>query len=342
MQWLIRPTICALLCGLLAYLPLQQSDKQKPVTSDDEPIKLHATLVQVPVIVKETGGRYLTDLRQDEFAIYEDGVKRDVAFFGTVEEPFNVALLLDSSGSTAEQLEYIKAAALAFLDYLRPQDKVMIIEFNDSVRVLSELSSDREQLRRAIADIKSGEFTQVYEAVYTAVWEKLADVEGRKAVILFSDGIDNASSEIDQDETLDAVIESEDVIVYPIRYSTRADVERKLEKKFALPPPSQLKPDAKKSAPSYEAAMRELDRTYRQADEYLTQLAQLSGGVIERADRIGDLKAALGRIAEELRRQYLLGYYPPKEMNDKERRIRVTVSRTGAIVRARPGYKAAQ
>jgi len=347
MHWLVRPTICALMCVLLAQLPLQQADKQKPVSADDEAIKLHATLVQVPVIVKESGGRYLTDLRQDEFAIYEDGVKRDVAFFGTVEEPFNVALLLDSSGSTAEQLADIKAGAFAFLDYLRPQDKVMVIEFNDSVRVLSELTSDREQLRRAIADIKAGEYTQVYEAVYTAVWEKLDAVEGRKAVILFSDGIDNASSEIDQEDTLNAIVESEDVIVYPIRYSTRADVERKLEKRFALQPPSQQvpavhNPEPKKPGPSYEDAMRELDRTYRKADEYLEQLAQLSGGVIERADRASDLKAALGRIANELRRQYLLGYYPPKEMNDKERRIRVTVSRSGAIVRARPGYKAEQ
>ena len=197
MTWLARNAVFSLLFLLL----MQQTDKQKPTPSEDEPIKLRATLVQVPVIVKETGGRYLTDLKREEFSIYEDGVKRDVEFFGTVEEPFNVALLIDSSGSTVEQLEHIKNAALAFTENLRPQDKVMIVEFNDSVRILSELTGDRSQITRAISDIKPGEYTQVYEAVYTAVWERLEQIEGRKAVILFSDGIDTASSEISHAKT---------------------------------------------------------------------------------------------------------------------------------------------
>ncbi len=334
MTWLARNAVFSLLFLLL----LQQTDKQKPTPSEDEPIKLRATLVQVPVIVKEKGGRYLTDLKREEFAIYEDGVKRDVEFFGTVEEPFNVALLIDSSGSTVEQLEHIKNAALAFIENLRPQDKVMIVEFNDSVRILSELTGDRSQITRAISDIKPGEYTQVYEAVYTAVWERLEQIEGRKAVILFSDGIDTASSEISLEDTLDAIIESEDVIVYPIRYSTREDVERKLEKKFTI----QTASNNAKASEDRDKALRELDRIYREADDYLLEMARLSGGVIERADRLTDLKAAFGRITDELRRQYLLGYYPPDKKNDKDRRISVTVSRPGAVVRARPGYRVAQ
>src|ERR1044071_924208 len=334
MTWLARNAVFSLLCLLL----LQQTDKQKPTPSEDEPIKLRATLVQVPVIVKEKGGRYLTDLKREEFGIYEDGVKRDVEFFGTVEEPFNVALLIDSSGSTVEQLEHIKNAALAFLENLRPQDKVMIVEFNDSVSILSELTGDRSQITRAISDIKPGEYTQVYEAVYTAVWERLEQIEGRKAVILFSDGIDTASSEISLEDTLDAIIESEDVIIYPIRYSTREDVERKLEKKFTI----QMASNNPKSKEDHDKALRELDRSYREADEYLLEMARLSGGVVERADRLTDLKAAFGRITDELRRQYLLGYYPPDKKNDKDRRISVTVSRPGAVVRARPGYRVAQ
>jgi Ca-activated chloride channel family protein len=332
---LARQIVPLMICLLLAQNMSQQTDKQKPVPPEDEPIKLHTTLVQVPVIVKETGGRYLTDLKRDEFTIYEDGVKQNVEFFGTVEEPFNVALLLDSSGSTAEQLERIKTAALAFIENLRPQDKVMVLEFNDSVRILCELTGDRKRIERAIGDIKPGDFTQVYEAVYTAVWEKLSEIEGRKAVILFSDGIDTASSEISMEDTLDAVIESEDVIVYPIRYSTRGDVERKLEKKFTI----QMAANNQKANEDREKAMRELDRSYREADDYLFEMARLSGGVVERADQLTELKAAFVRIADELRRQYLLGYYPPNNKDDKERRISVKVSRSGAVVRARPGYR---
>src|SRR6185295_10487840 len=207
----------------------QKENKQSPAGRDDEPIKLGTTLVQVPVTVSEPGGRYITDLSKGDFSIFEDGVKQHIEFFGSVEQPFSVALLLDSSGSTAAQVEQIKSAALAFVSSMRSRDRAMVISFNDSVEVLCELTSDGETLRRAVASLKPGEFTQVFEAVYTAVWEKLQDVEGRKAVIVFTDGIDTASSEIAEEDTLDAVIESEDVIVYPIRYSTRLDVERKTE-----------------------------------------------------------------------------------------------------------------
>ncbi|HKP12327.1 MAG TPA: VWA domain-containing protein [Blastocatellia bacterium] len=338
MKWLARYSMLALAGLLLASPAFAQGDRPKQNPPDDEPIKLHTTLVQVPVVVKEKGGRYLTDLRKDDFIIYEDGARQTIEYFGTTEEPFNVALLLDSSGSTADQLQQIKSAALAFIDNLRPQDKVLLVEFNDSVRILSELTGDREQLRRAIADIRAGEYTQVYEAVYTAVWERLADIEGRKAVVLFTDGIDNASSEIVEEDTLDAVIESEDVIVYPIRFSTRADVEHRIERKLN----AERLTNPQKAEADHQKALRELDRAYRQADEYLDELARLSGGVVERADEVGDLKGALARIADELRKQYLLGYYPPNEKQITSRRITVKVSRPDAVVRARPGYKTTQ
>ncbi len=331
---------------LSASLFAQQQNKKQE--SDDEPIKLQTTLVQVPVIVKDRGERYVTDLKKQEFRLFENGVEQEITFFGTVEEPFNVALLIDSSGSTVEQLTHIKAAAAAFLDNLRPNDKVMVIEFNDSVSVLCELTNNRDTLNRAIERIQPGEYTQVYDAVYTAVWEKLEEVEGRKAVILFSDGIDNASTEIDDEDTFAAVTESEDVIIYPIRYSTRADVERKLEKKYAnlrLEAPNQATNaslNLVKKPPTFEEAMSDLDKTYRKADEYLDELARLSGGVVERADRLTDLQAAFGRIADELRKQYLIGYYPKDEKSASDRRIRVQVTRQDTKVRARPGYKVSQ
>lgn len=318
----------------------QQERSQKPVPQDDEPIKLNTTLVQVPAIVSERGGRYVSDMTRDEFAVFEDGVKQNIELFGSVEEPFSVVLLLDSSGSTEAALEQIKSAAMAFISNLRPHDRVMVVSFNDSVEVLCELTNDTAKLGAAVQAIKSGEFTQVYEAVYTAVWERLRDIPGRKAVIVFSDGFDTASSEIVLEDTLDAVIESEDIIVYPIRYATREDMERKMEARVraSLNSSGSAAADAK-----VEQSRREMDRAYRGADEYLQQLADMSGGIVERADKPGDLKAALGRIAEELRHQYLLGYYPTnKQKDDKTRKITVRVTRQGVTVRARPAYRLAQ
>ncbi|MEW6129122.1 MAG: VWA domain-containing protein [Acidobacteriota bacterium] len=317
-------------------------------SSDDEPVKLQTTLVQVPVIVKDRTERYLTDLKKSEFKLFENGIEQEVTFFGTVEEPFNVALLIDSSGSTVEKLNQIKAAASAFIETLRPHDRVMVMEFNDSVTIHAEMTGNRDALHQAISRIQPGEFTQVYEAVYTAVWERLANMKGRKAVILFSDGIDNASTELDEEDTFAAITESEDVIVYPIRYNTREDVEHKLELKYAnqvLLPEQARATTANltvKKPPTFEEALRDLDRTYRQADEYLYELARLSGGVVERADRLTDLQSAFGRIADELRKQYLIGYYPKDEKSEIDRRIVVKVTRPDARVRARPGYKVGQ
>jgi Ca-activated chloride channel family protein len=316
----------------------QDPQKAGRPLQEEEPIKLGTTLVQVPVVVSEPGGRYVTDMKRDEFDLYEDGVRQKIALFGSAEEPFNVALLLDSSGSTSEQLALIKAAAMAFINNLRPQDRVMVVSFNDSVQVLCELTGNRRTLASAVESIRSGEFTQVYEAVYTAVWERLHDLPGRKAVILFTDGIDTASSEISSEDTLDAVVESEDIIIYPIRYSTRGDVERKIEARLRA-----SATQGEEFAAALEKQQHELDRTYRSADEYLQQLADMSGGIVERADGLGDLETALGKIARELRQQYLLGYYPTNKSKDqKARKIHVDSVRPGVRVRARPEYRMSQ
>ena len=317
----------------LAVAPVAGQDSKQ--LEQDDAIKLETTLVQIPAVVRDKGGRYVLDLTRYDFEIYEDGQKKGVEFFGTIEEPFSVALVLDTSGLTASQLEFIKSSAIAFIDSLRPHDRVMVIGFNDSVEVKCEMTGNREVLYNAVRALNSGEYTQVYEAVYTAVWEKMGDIQGRKAVILFSDGIDTASSEIVAEDTLDAVIESEDVIMYAIRYNTRPDVERKLEKKVMG---GQFVADGKSI--SWDEKRRELDRAYKEADEYLDQLAQLSGGIVERADELTDLKSSFRRIADELRQQYLLGYYPTKrEKVDQDRKVDIHVTRPGLRVRTRPVYR---
>jgi Ca-activated chloride channel family protein len=305
--------------------------QQKEIQQDQEPIKLKSILVQVPVVVSDKGGRYITDLTVKDFQLYEGGKEQEISFFGSIEEPFSVALLLDSSGSTGEQLETIKEAAIAFIDSLRPLDRVMVISFNDSVQIQCEMTGDRDLLKRAVRAIRSGEYTQVFEAVYTAVWEKLAKLKGRKAVILFTDGIDTASSEIVEEDTLDAVIESEDVIIYPIRYGTRRDVE----KKVLL--------SGKYSSAQLQEKQEELNKAYKAADEYLYKLAEYSGGSLERADELGDLGKAFGKIANELRQQYVIGYYPNDlPESDNNRKIKIRVNKNGAKVRARPSYSLTQ
>lgn len=312
---------------------------QDPVEeATEEVVELETTLVEVPVVVSEPGGRYVTDLTETDFTIYENGEERTVAFFAAVDEPFNVALVLDTSGSTRDKLERIKTAAIAFVDQLRPDDRVAVVAFEDEVDVLVPLTGDRAQIRRAIGRLQTGEYTQVYEAVHTVSEDIFAGVEGRKAAILFTDGVDTASAIATFDNSLDEISRRQ-VIVYPIRYNTRPDVEERL----GITPH-----DPSETVTGYETrsrrvsdrddTRRELEKIYRVADAYLWELADQTGGVLHRADRLEDLPAAFAKIAAELRHQYMLGYYPPKEELGRERQITVTVSRPGLTVRARRGY----
>src|SRR5215203_463418 len=191
---------------------------------DIETVKTDTDLVTVPVIATDTGGLYITDLRQEDFSITEDGVPQEIAFFGKVAAPFHVVLMLDTSASTRDNLRQIQQAAVAFVEELQPADRVKVITFDDQVRDLNEFTSNRDALRRAIQGTKSGDGTKVYDAVEVAL-NSIRKIRGRKAIVIFTDGVDWYSDRASFDGTL-RWLDEEGVIVYPIRYDTRATTER--------------------------------------------------------------------------------------------------------------------
>jgi Ca-activated chloride channel homolog len=321
-----------------AGVPQDDPSRRQSVADDTaSAVELDATLVEVPVVVSEPGGRYVTDLREADFTLLEDGVPQKISVFASVEEPFDVALVLDCSGSTRDKLARIRDAASTFLGHLRPDDRVAVVTFDDEVRVLSPLTNDRAALRRAVDGISTGAYSQVYEAVLTAVEDVLRPSERRRAAILFTDGVDTASAVATLDDTLEAVGRSQ-TLVYPIRYETRADVEARagLAPRDGAGSSVGTRP---RSVARRERSLQEVADAYRVADAYLAELAERSGGVLHRADTIGDLGPALARIADELRHQYLLGYYPEKRDDETAHSISVRVSRPTLIVRARQGYR---
>src|SRR5678815_637000 len=133
-------------------------DRTEP--QEIETLKTDTDLVTVPVIATAIGGLYITDLRKEEFAIAEDGVAHEIAFFGKVAQPFHVILMLDTSASTQAKLRQIQNAAYAFVQQLQPADRVKVISFDDKVRDLNEFTSNRETLLAAINSTKSGEGTK--------------------------------------------------------------------------------------------------------------------------------------------------------------------------------------
>jgi len=198
----------------------------------DQVIKLEATLVMVPIIASDRDGRYVPDMRREDFSLHEDGTKQEIVFFGTVDEPFHVVLMLDTSASTQEKLGQIQSAANAFLAQLKPADRVKIISFDDSVHNLCDFTNDRNELRRAIDQTSPGQGTKLYDAVTLALRE-LRPIQGRKSIVLFTDGVDMHSDTSSYDDNINAVEES-GIIVYPIRYDTRADTEALLRSQGGL------------------------------------------------------------------------------------------------------------
>ena len=202
----------------------QPSATPPPEPENIETLKTDTDLVTVPLIATDRNGLYITDLRQEEFKISEDGVPQEIAFFGQVSAPFHVVLMLDTSSSTKDNLRQIQQAAYTFVQQLQPVDRVKIITFDDKINDLNEFTSDREVLRAAINSARSGDGTKVYHAFEVAM-NTLRKIRGRRAIVLFSDGMDWHSDSATFQGTV-RHLDEEGVVIYPIRYETRATTER--------------------------------------------------------------------------------------------------------------------
>ncbi len=300
---------------------------------DDDIIKIEANLVTIPVSVFDRNGLYIPGLAQENFKILEDGNEQEIIYFGTSDKPFTVILMIDTSPSTEYRIEEIQSAAKAFVRQLKEQDSVMVVEFDGSVKVLTEVTRNRQRIDKAIdkATINGG--TSLYDAVDFSLNKRLNKIEGRKAIVLFTDGVDTTSGKSDYDKTLrDA--EEADALIFPIQYNTFRDNQRSGGGVLSLPFPF----PGGGGGMSSPRGTRPQD--YALGRQYLNDLATVTGGRVFRPEATpGGLTAAFEGIAEELRRQYNIGYYPQEEGKSGERKqIKVRVNRPNLIVRARDSY----
>ncbi|HEX8720567.1 MAG TPA: VWA domain-containing protein [Pyrinomonadaceae bacterium] len=321
-----------LLLALWAAAPAcaRQGDTSHAPPQDaggEEVVRVSTALVTVPVSVTDRQGRFIPDLRREDFRIYEDGAEQEVAFFETADKPFTVALLLDTSDSTRLKLAQIQDAAVAFLGQLRPADRVIVIAFDRNVNLLCEATADHARAAAAVRRAQTGGGTSLYDAVAAATGRRLKAVAGRKAVVLFTDGVDTSSRRATFEGTLREA-EELDALVYTIQYRTDDDVA-------AGPAVAQ----GQTGGQIVTAKGEPLEAAYKRAGLYLRLLADHTGGRSFSAGSPRLLAGVFGQIAEELRRQYSLGYYPANRSADgKRRRLKVRVGRPDAAVRARGGY----
>lgn len=302
---------------------------------DADVIKVDTSLVTIPVSVADRDGFYTSNLREGNFKIFEDGAEQKIEYFGTSDKPFTVVLLIDVSPSTSYKIEEIQAAATAFVQQLLPHDQVMVIEFDSSVHVLTEVTGDRDKIFKAINKTGFGDGTSLYQAVDFSLRKRLDKIEGRKAIVLFTDGVDTMSSGANYASTLEQAEES-DAVIFPIYYNTFLQNMGIGGGGGAMSTPPTLGLPGSIGV----GASQRMSEEYTRGRTYLTELANVSGGKLFRAESTpGGLTAAFESIAEELRRQYVLGYYPANAGSAGDRKlIRVRVDRPKLIVRAKDSY----
>lgn len=297
--------------------------------TDAELVKVETNLVTIPVSVFDRNGLYIPNLKQTDFKIFEEGREQVIAYFGTSEKPFTVVLLLDTSPSTEYKIEEIQRAATAFVNQLKPQDKVAVIEFDQNIHVLSEATNDRQKIYKAIKKADFGGGTSLYDAVDFSLGKRLNKIEGRKAIVLFTDGVDTTSDKSDYDMTLNQAEEAS-ALIFPIYYNTYLE-NRRRNADLDADDPDAIDPSFRSGTTAAEYAV---------GKKYLEELADATGGRVFRPEATpGGLTAAFEGIAEELRRQYNIGYYPSDSASAGQRKqIKVRVNRPNLVVRARDSY----
>ena len=322
----VRPTLRS---TESASVPAENTAQTAPTTqSEGDVIKVETDLISIPVSVYDRNGIYVAGLEQKDFRIFEDGKEQQIAYFSKIDQPFTVILMLDTSPSTTYKIEEIRGAARAFVDQLKPEDKVLVISFDWGVHVHGDVTNDRQQIYKSIDKASFGQGTSLYDAVDVALRKRLSKIDGRKAIVLFTDGVDTTSKRT-YDETLDEAEESESLI-FPVYYNTFFDANGGLGGINAGIIPNIGGMQTRGTSAGDYALGR----------KYLEDLAAYTGGRVFRPESTpGGLNAAFEGIAEELRRQYNIGYIPQDEGKLGQRKqIKVRVNRPNVVVRNRDSY----
>lgn len=333
----------------------ETSEKVEESVDDDDVIRVETNLVTMPVSVLDRDGRFISGLTQRDFQVFENGVQQKIEYFQSVEQPFTVILLIDVSPSTQFRIEEIQDAAISFVNQLRRDDKVMVIAFDDKVSVLSPVTNDRRVLQNAIRQSRFGDGTSLYEAVDVVLSQQLPRIPGRKAVVVFTDGVDTTSRRANYQSTLRQAEESE-ALFYPIRYDTMSDMNGGWGRGGGGNYPNRRQPTTTgtiggiigvilgggnvqigRGGGNRRGPAGSSGSEYETGRRYLEELARTTGG--RSFEARNNLDAAFAGIAEELRRQYSLGYYPESAGNSGDRRqIRVRVMRPNLVVKAKTSY----
>jgi Ca-activated chloride channel family protein len=349
-------------CGLFA---------QNPPVEKEEVIKVDTQLVDVPVIITDRQGRPILNLKRQNFAVFEDGKLQEILDFSATSAPFEVALLLDTSGSTRADLQLIRQAAESFVSSLRPGDRVAVIAYDSAVAgttrsavtdILTGLTNSRSALSDALSRVSTSNGTPYYDSIVEVVDnvfrnEPSEEYRGRRALVALTDGVDSTS--VSDFRLVREKLDAAGVISFFIQIDTRPFFEENLlgdcssairfsaaqiQRYYgSFSPGSRVERtfDFCKLGDFERLAVSK--RLYELADIELNQLSRSSGGKVFPVRDLSEARTAFRYVANEIGTKYSLGYYSSNEKRDGTfRKIRVELRGVpaGASVRAREGYTA--
>jgi VWFA-related protein len=305
---------------------MQGAEQRQQIQQGSKTPGVDNSLVSVPAVITDADGKHVGDLKPAEFHIFDNNVEQKIERVVPPTDPIDTILLLDTSTSTRPAFEEMQRWALAFVNALRPQDRLMIVTFDNRIFVLSDFTGDHDKLRGAIFNVRKGESTRFYDALDLVMADRLPAAPGRRAMVVFTDGVDTRSRLADATEALGG-IEQSNLPVSVIRYDTKTG-----QSKAQYPPEYRpiIIPDG----------VLDNSSLYAFADRYLSDLTEESGGQIYQAKPDDSSDGPVPLILDELRHQYTLCFHPNNTKQDGSLRpIRVSVDRPGVTVRTRTGYR---
>jgi Ca-activated chloride channel family protein len=355
----------------LAFVWLLISSFLSFAQTDDETIRVETQLIDVPVFVTDKSGKPILNLKRSNFVVFEDGKLQEIAEFSATSAPFEVALLLDTSGSTRADLALIQRAAANFVESLRPGDRVSIIAYRTErtetnafsvSEVLTGLTADRKMLERALEAVKTSNSTPFYDSLLQVAETVFRDepkdeFRGRRALVALTDGVDSASAA--EFEEVQSTLEKAGIVSFFVEIDTRDSFEENLmgncqsATRFST---AQIRrfyrtyyPKARIEKTYDFCKLGDFERLeiskglYELARKQLNELATRSGGKVFPTADLSEARAAFKSVAAEIGTKYSLGYYSTNEKRDGTfRKITVELKGVppGSAVRTREGYRA--
>ena len=309
----------------------QEKQERKP-KSDEAVIAIDTAEVLLPVTVRDSSGQFVTDLKAEDFTIFEEGIPQPISSFALKRMPVHVVIMIDTSSSVTREIEDFKEAAWRFMNQLAPEDQFSLIRFDDDVELVQDWTASRNAMKRALNRLGTGMFTKFNDALYLAAREQLGKIKGRKAIIVLTDGIDSGRGSISSERAFRTLIEEETPVYVVSKTRVQSRVERD---ELAYYEKSSSASVNKLRIEGLKMTLAQLESSERN----LTRIAEETGGRIFLPESFDDLGDAYQQVADELRSQYVIFYTPTNSTRDGSyRAIKVKVKQPGYHATTRFGY----